>query len=66
MSPTMARPKDDRKISKEKLALAIRKDSNAAMMHEQEIIASFLYAVDNRGKAFWADGWSAWRGQILI
>ena len=56
MSPIMARPKDDRRVSKEQLALAVKKDSNAVMIHEQEIITSFLYAVDNRGKVSETNG----------
>lgn len=49
MSPTMARQKDRRRVSKEHLATNARKDFNAAMIHEQEIVTSFLYSVQNQG-----------------
>ena len=51
MSPTMARQKDRRRTSKEQLATTVRKDFNAAMIHEQDIITSMLYAVQNQGKS---------------
>ena len=48
-SPTMARRKECRRASKELLAGAVRKEYNAAMIHEQDVIASFIYAVENQG-----------------
>ena len=48
-SPTMARHKDSRRISKEHLALAVRKDFNAAMINEPEAITSFIYAAHHQG-----------------
>ncbi|MCJ1380146.1 hypothetical protein MMC17_003249 [Xylographa soralifera] len=47
-SPTMARAKDRRRVSKEQLALAVRKDFNAAGVIEQEVVTSFLYSVHNQ------------------
>lgn len=49
-SPTMARHRARRRISKGALALAVRKDFNAAIVLESELITSFLYAVKNQGK----------------
>lgn len=46
----MARPKDCRRVGKDELALAVRKDFNAATVTEPELITSFLYAVHNQGK----------------
>ena len=48
----MARHKDRRRVSKEHLALAVRKDFNAAMIHEPEVLTSFLYVTDNQGR-YW-------------
>ena len=50
MSPTMAVPKDRRIVNKEQLATIVRKDFNAAMIHEQDTITAFMYAVQNQGK----------------
>ena len=49
MSPTMARRRNWQRISKEQLAATVRKDFNAAMVNEQEILTSLLYAVQNQG-----------------
>ncbi|MCJ1255483.1 hypothetical protein MMC24_003299 [Lignoscripta atroalba] len=51
-SPTMARHKDRRRISKDHLALAVRKDFNAGMVQEQEVVTSFLYSIHNQNKNF--------------
>ena len=51
-SPIMARHKHRQRISKDHLALAVRKDFNAAMTVELELISSFLYTVHNQGKHF--------------
>lgn len=51
-SPTMALHKDRRRASKDRLALAVRKDFNAAMVSEGESITSFLYTVQNEDKNF--------------
>lgn len=50
MSPTMARPQSRRRIGKDELAIRVCKDFNAAIIHEQEIITSMLYAIQNHGK----------------
>ena len=49
LSPTMARPKKLQRVGKDQLAMAVRKDFNAAMVSESEIITSFLYSVYNQG-----------------
>ncbi|CAF9931826.1 hypothetical protein IMSHALPRED_008729 [Imshaugia aleurites] len=51
-SPTMARHRARRRISKNALALAVRKDFNAAIVIESDLITSFLYAVTNQDKNF--------------
>ncbi|MCJ1411131.1 hypothetical protein MMC19_005219 [Ptychographa xylographoides] len=43
-SPTMARSKDKRRVGKEHLAMAVRKDFNAAAVNEQEVVTGFLYS----------------------
>lgn len=50
-SPTMARPKERRRVSKERLLLAVKKDFNNASANELESVASFLYVVRNKGIA---------------
>ena len=50
----MARPKESRRIGKSQLALAVRKDFNAATVTESELITSFLYTVHNQGKLIWS------------
>ncbi|KAL9124193.1 MAG: hypothetical protein Q9217_006453, partial [Psora testacea] len=52
ISPTMARHRDQRRISKEQLAAAVRKDFNAAIINEQEIVTSILYIIGNQDKHF--------------
>ena len=42
----MARPK----ISGENMAMAVRKDFNAASVHEMEVVSQFLYSVMNQSK----------------
>lgn len=49
-SPTMAVHKNRRRISKDNLALAVRKDFKDAMVHESDAITSFLYSVHNQGQ----------------
>lgn len=44
----MARHKSRQRVSKEHLAYAIRKDYNAAMINEPEIITNFIYTVYNQ------------------
>jgi len=51
-SPTMARQKDRKRVGKETLTFAVRKDFNAASVSEQEVITSFIYSVHNQDKQF--------------
>jgi hypothetical protein len=48
-SPTMARPRDQRRQSKEELGTAIRKHFNGLGIHENEVIVDFLYKVKWQG-----------------
>jgi hypothetical protein len=48
-SPTMARRKDKRRVSKEALAMAVRKDFNAVGVNEQDVITQLLYKLQNEG-----------------
>ncbi|KAL2046971.1 hypothetical protein N7G274_000989 [Stereocaulon virgatum] len=52
LSPTMARHKDRRKVGKEQLALAVRKDFNAATVIEGDVVPKFLYTVQNQERNF--------------
>ncbi|KAK3697969.1 hypothetical protein LTR37_017193 [Vermiconidia calcicola] len=51
-SPTMARKKEKRRISKEQLALAVRKNFNAAAVNEIDVVVELVYKVRNQEKAF--------------
>lgn len=51
-SPTMARHRARRRVGKDVLALAVRKDFNAAIVIESELITSFLYAIQNQGEHY--------------
>lgn len=56
-SPTMAVHKNRRRVSKDNLALAARKDFKDAMIHESEAITSFLYSVHNQGQSVSGSIW---------
>lgn len=58
LSATMARHKDRRRVGKEYLALAVKKDFNAATMIERDVVPKFLYTVHNQGKAPFR--WTGW------
>ena len=49
-SPTMARHKARQRVSKDRLAMTVRKDFNDAAVHENETITSFIYSVHNQGE----------------
>lgn len=49
-SPTMARKKNERRISKEQLATAVRKNFNALAVSESEVIVDLLYKVKMQGE----------------
>ncbi|EME79771.1 uncharacterized protein MYCFIDRAFT_124978, partial [Pseudocercospora fijiensis CIRAD86] len=47
-SPTMARKKEKRRISKENLALAVRKNFNGAAVNEIDVVVELVYKVRNK------------------
>lgn len=49
-SPTMARQKDKRRISKEQLALAVRKNFNSAAVSEIDVVVDLVYKVRHKGE----------------
>ncbi|KAF2197528.1 hypothetical protein GQ43DRAFT_201602 [Delitschia confertaspora ATCC 74209] len=51
-SPTMARPKSKRRITKDQLGLAVRKNFNALGVNEGDVIVDLLYKVKNQDKEF--------------
>jgi len=52
-SPTMAgRKKSQRKVTKDQLALAVRKNFNGAAVNEVNVAVDLLYKVKNQNKAF--------------
>ncbi|KAB2576752.1 hypothetical protein DIS24_g6299 [Lasiodiplodia hormozganensis] len=51
-SPTMVRKKNERRISKEQLATAVRKNFNALAVSESEVIVDLLYKVKMQDKTF--------------
>ncbi|KAI9704767.1 MAG: hypothetical protein M1836_006547 [Candelina mexicana] len=48
----MARGKTKRRISKDTLALAVRKNFNGLAVQEQEVVVDFLYKVKFQDKNF--------------
>ena len=48
-SPTMARKKEKRRVSREQLALAVRKNFNAAAVSEIDVVVELVYKVRNQG-----------------
>ncbi|USW54250.1 Putative SAP30 domain superfamily protein [Septoria linicola] len=51
-SPTMARKKEKRRVSKDQLALAVRKNFNGAAVNEMDVVAEMVYKIQNKDKAF--------------
>lgn len=49
-SPTMARPKQKRRVHKDQLALAVRKNFNALGVTEADVIVDWLYKTKHQGK----------------
>ncbi|KAH7382700.1 hypothetical protein DE146DRAFT_669587 [Phaeosphaeria sp. MPI-PUGE-AT-0046c] len=52
LSPTMAREKSKRRVQKEQLALAVRKNFNALGVTESDVIVDWLYKSKNQEKEF--------------
>lgn len=51
-SPTMARPKSKRRVHKDQLALAVRKNFNALGVTESDVIVDWLYKSKHQDKEF--------------
>ncbi|KAH9877046.1 hypothetical protein IAQ61_002407 [Plenodomus lingam] len=51
-SPTMARPKSKRRVHKDQLALAVRKNFNALAVNEGDVIIDWLYKSKHQDKEF--------------
>ncbi|KAF2125102.1 hypothetical protein P153DRAFT_370424 [Dothidotthia symphoricarpi CBS 119687] len=51
-SPTMARPKPKRRVHKDQLALAVRKNFNALGVSEADVIVDWLYKSKHQDKEF--------------
>ncbi|KAH6612109.1 hypothetical protein C7974DRAFT_91353 [Boeremia exigua] len=49
MSPTMARAKSQRRVQKDQLALAVRKNFNALGVSESDVIVDWLYKSKHQG-----------------
>ena len=54
LSPTMARQKGRRRVGKDHLAMAVKKDFNAATVVEAEVIPFFIYAIHHQGSPIFA------------
>ena len=50
-SPTMARKRRDRKVAKDQLALAVRKNFNDAAVNEVQVAVDMLYKIRHQGKS---------------
>ncbi|KAF2271501.1 uncharacterized protein EI97DRAFT_437817 [Westerdykella ornata] len=51
-SPTMARPKSKRRVHKDQLAMAVRKNFNANGVNETDVLVDLLYKVKHQDKEF--------------
>ena len=60
-SPTMAQARERRRVSREQLALAVRKHFNGQGVGEGEVIGEFVYRVKQGGK-FMELEWERGRG----
>ncbi|KAI9761084.1 MAG: hypothetical protein M4579_001236 [Chaenotheca gracillima] len=52
MSPTMARRRERRRVSKDQLAMAVRKNFNGLGIAEGDVVVDFLYKVRWQDKSF--------------
>lgn len=46
----MARKKDKRRVAKDQLALAVRKNFNGAAVNEIDVVVDMVYKVRNQGE----------------
>jgi len=51
-SPTMARKRDKRRVSKDQLATSVRKHFNGAAVSEMDVITELVYKVRNQSKSY--------------
>jgi histone deacetylase complex subunit SAP30 len=51
-SPTMARRKDKRRVSKEQLATNVRKHFNSAAVNEIDVVVELVYKSRNKGTSY--------------
>jgi histone deacetylase complex subunit SAP30 len=49
-SPTMARRKNQRRVNKDQLATAVRKNFNALPVNENDVIVALMYKTRNQGQ----------------
>lgn len=49
-SPTMARKREQRRVSKDQVALAVRKNFNGAAVSEIDVVVELVYKVRNQGE----------------
>lgn len=61
-SPTMARKRSQRKVHKDQLAMAVRKNFNGAAANEVTGLVDLLYRVQNQGKFAYRVG----GGRVLV
>ncbi len=55
-SPTMAAKKSKRRVAKDQLALAVRKNFNALAVHENDVIVNTLYTARSQGERHYLHG----------
>lgn len=60
----MARKKEKRRISKEQLALAVRKNFNGAAVSEIDVVVELVYKVRNQGMYMRPGLSSMWEKEI--
>ncbi|WPG99551.1 Hypothetical protein R9X50_00236800 [Acrodontium crateriforme] len=51
-SPTMARRKDKRRVPRDQLALAVRKNFNSAAVSETDVVVELVYKVRHQNQTF--------------
>ncbi|KAI9798203.1 MAG: hypothetical protein M1833_004952 [Piccolia ochrophora] len=51
-SPTMARRREQRRVNKDQLAMAVRKNFNGLAIQEGDVVVDFLYKVKWQGRRF--------------
>lgn len=49
-SPTMARKREQRRVSRDQLALAVRKNFNSAAVSEADVVVDLVYKIQHKGE----------------